>query len=834
MTTIDLLSAISVQPGALLATAPAEASIGQLNAALAPYGLCLPVFPLVAGLTLTQLVAHNAGGRRMLRYGPIGRHLRAGVLEGVDGAAPLVIGGPTLKRATGYALNRAIAGGALNLGAPREFTFSLRPLPAAQAATLLRCASLAAACALAAELLAAGLALSALAIAEDELGAGMILAELEGARAVVERQSAELSRAAALAGASSDPDVAEPWARWERLAAAHTTPGAYALSLTLPRAALPALTSRAAAAARRYRLPLTCWGDGGVGSLHLSVRAPGREAEAAQLLAVIAALGFEVGGSVSTEFGLRDTVTGLYDTVTGRHGDRVTPNGTSIVISGAHDFHGPPIFADRCHPVTLSSGHPVAPPPGHPVTRSSGHPLPALHILDELRAIVGADFLLTRSEDLSTYETDASIAPPLGDALAVALPASTAEVAALVRVAAAHDVPVVTRGAGSGLAGGATPSAGALLISLNRIEQIVVDRAQMTMRVGAGAVTAEVQRAAEAVGLFYPPDPSSQAASTIGGNLACNAGGPRCVKYGVTADYLLAVTAVLADGSVVRWGDGLAGQAPDSGLAQLLVGSEGTLGVITEATLRLIPLPRARRTSMALFDRLEDACATVEQIMAAGIVPAALELMDDACIVAVEAYLQLGLPQDAGAMLLMLADGEPEEVEADAARLAELARAGGARSVQLASSPADEANLWKARRAVSIALARVRPNRLGEDISVPLTQIAACVRRIKQISVEHGLPIVVFGHAGDGNLHPNILFDARDPAEAARIWPAAEAIFAAALELGGTLSGEHGIGTLKRPFMRQALGDTAIAAQRRIKAQLDPAGLLNPGKLFPE
>jgi len=224
----------------------------------------------------------------------------------------------------------------------------------------------------------------------------------------------------------------------------------------------------------------------------------------------------------------------------------------------------------------------------------------------------------------------------------------------------------------------------------------------------------------------------------------------------------------------------------------------------------------------------------VEQIMAAGIVPAALELMDDACIVAVEAYLQLGLPQDAGAMLLMLADGEPEEVEADAARLAELARAGGARSVQLASSPADEANLWKARRAVSIALARVRPNRLGEDISVPLTQIAACVRRIKQISVEHGLPIVVFGHAGDGNLHPNILFDARDPAEAARIWPAAEAIFAAALELGGTLSGEHGIGTLKRPFMRQALGDTAIAAQRRIKAQLDPAGLLNPGKLFPE
>ncbi|HMQ29866.1 MAG TPA: FAD-linked oxidase C-terminal domain-containing protein, partial [Chloroflexaceae bacterium] len=455
-------------------------------------------------------------------------------------------------------------------------------------------------------------------------------------------------------------------------------------------------------------------------------------------------------------------------------------------------------------------------------------------VIAELRAVVGAPFLLTRPEDVSCYETDASIARPLGGALAVALPASTAEVAALVRVAAAHDVPVVTRGAGSGLAGGATPSAGSLVISLNRLEQIAVDAEQMVAHVGAGAITAELQRASEAAGLFYPPDPSSQAASTIGGNIACNAGGPRCVKYGVTADYVLAVTVVLADGTVARWGDGLAGQGPDSALAQLMVGSEGTLGIITEATLRLIPAPPAKRTTMALFSTLEAACETVERIMAAGLVPAGLELMDDACIAAVESYLRLGLPRDAGAMLLMLADGEPEAVEAEAAALAELARAGGATRVQVARGAADEANLWKARRAVSIALTRVRPNRLGEDISVPLPQIAACVRRIKAVSAEHGLPIVVFGHAGDGNLHPNILFDARDPAETARIWPCAEAVFAAALAVGGTLSGEHGVGTLKRPFMRQALGEAAIAAQQRIKARLDPAGLLNPGKLFPE
>ncbi|NTU86014.1 MAG: FAD-binding protein, partial [Chloroflexales bacterium] len=462
------------------------------------------------------------------------------------------------------------------------------------------------------------------------------------------------------------------------------------------------------------------------------------------------------------------------------------------------------------------------------------HHAPPYDIIAELRATVGAGYLLTRPEDISCYETDASIARPLGGALAVALPASTEEVASLVRVAAARSVPVVTRGAGSGLAGGATPSAGALLIALNRLDRVTVDREQMVAHVGAGAITADVQRAAEAAGLFYPPDPSSQTASTIGGNIACNAGGPRCVKYGVTSDYVLALTAVLADGSVARWGDGLAGQGPDNGLAQLLVGSEGTLGLITEATLRLTPLPAAKRTTMAIFASLEAACATVERIMAAGLVPAGLELMDDSCIAAVEAYLGLGLPRDAGALLLMLADGEPEAVESDAAALAELARAGGAARVQVAQSAADEANLWKARRAVSIALTRVRPNRLGEDISVPLPQIAACVRRIKAVSAEHGLPIAVFGHAGDGNLHPNILFDGKDAAEVARIWPCAEAIFAAALAVGGTLSGEHGIGTLKRPFMRQALGEALIAAQLGIKARFDPAGLLNPGKVFPE
>ncbi|NCC36617.1 MAG: FAD-binding oxidoreductase, partial [Chloroflexia bacterium] len=230
---------------------------------------------------------------------------------------------------------------------------------------------------------------------------------------------------------------------------------------------------------------------------------------------------------------------------------------------------------------------------------------------------------------------------------------------------------------------------------------------------------------------------------------------------------------------------------------------------------------------------LEDACATVEQIMASGLVPSALELMDDTTLAAVEAYLHLGLPPETGAMLLMLSDGEPETVDHDAELLAVLAHAGGARLVQVAQSASDEAKLWKARRAVSIALARIRPNRLGEDIAVPLTRIAESVRLIKALAEVHQLPIVVFGHAGDGNLHPNILFDARDPAESARIWPCAEAIFGIALAVDGTLSGEHGIGTLKLAFMREALGATQLAVQHRIKAWFDPGGRLNPGKVLP-
>jgi glycolate oxidase subunit GlcD len=393
-------------------------------------------------------------------------------------------------------------------------------------------------------------------------------------------------------------------------------------------------------------------------------------------------------------------------------------------------------------------------------------------------------------------------------------------------------VPVVTRGAGSGLAGGATPTAGALLLALTHMQRLSVDSAQQVAHAEAGVVTADVQQAAAAHGLLYAPDPSSQGVSTIGGNIACNAGGPRCLKYGVTANYVSGLTAVLADGTVLCLGDGLTAQTPDAGLLHLLTGSEGTLAVVTEATLQLIHCPAARRTALALFERLDDACATVEAIMASGLLPAALELMDDTCIRVVEDAMSLGLPRDAGALLLLLSDGEPEAVEEEAARLADLARQGGARSVQVAQNASEEAGLWRARRSVSPAFARVHPNKLGEDICVPLPQIAHTVRRIKDIAARYDLPIPVFGHAGDGNLHPNVLFDRRDPAQVERVWQAAEEIFAVALEAGGTLSGEHGIGMLKRSFMAAALGEDVLALQRAIKARFDPRGLLNPGKVL--
>ena len=456
------------------------------------------------------------------------------------------------------------------------------------------------------------------------------------------------------------------------------------------------------------------------------------------------------------------------------------------------------------------------------------------NIIAQLVKITGKDGVLTTPEDLAVYAYDGTFEDHRPDL--VALPRTTEQVSQVVALAARERIPLVTRGMGSGLAAASVPFQGGIVLAMTRMNHILeIDEVNTTASVEAGVVTADLQTAVEKLGLFYPPDPSSLQHSTIGGNIACNAGGPRCLKYGVTGDYILGLTIVLADGRILHTGSKCIKDVVGYDLTALFTGSEGTLGVIAEALLRLIAKPKFARTALVEFARLEDASLTVNAILSAGIVPATLELMDETAIACIEAALHLGLPLDVEATLLIETDGSDEasvlrEIEA----VAKICQETGAGQVKLARDEAERAKLWQARRSVSPALARKAPNKLGEDITVPRGAIPKAIRRLKVISVKYGLPIVIFCHAGDGNLHPNILFDKRDPEQWAKVEQMAAEEFALALELGGTLSGEHGVGALKRSYMQQALGPVSLEVQKRIKAALDPVNILNPGKIFPE
>ena len=406
----------------------------------------------------------------------------------------------------------------------------------------------------------------------------------------------------------------------------------------------------------------------------------------------------------------------------------------------------------------------------------------------------------------------------------------------MMQLAYDEEIAVVPRGMGSGLAAGSIPFSGGIALSLTRMNRILeIDEENMTATAEAGVVTADLQAAVEERGLFYPPDPSSIKHCTIAGNVACNAGGPRCLKYGVTGDYVLGLEVVLADGPVLQTGGKAIKNVTAYNLTQLFVGSEGTLGVITRVLVRLISKPEYVRTALAVFPVLDDASRTVNAILTAGIVPCTLEIMDDTTIETIEEYMHLGLPVGAAAMLILESDGEDlDMVDREIEAMAEIARRHGASEVKVADTETERAELWRGRRSVGPSLARKRPNKLGEDISVPRSQIPEAVRRIKEISRKYDLPIVVFGHAGDGNLHPNILFDKRNEEEWGRVEQAVGDIFTMAVELGGTLSGEHGVGTLKLPYLEMALGPVSIEVQRRIKQALDPKNILNPGKVLPD
>jgi glycolate oxidase len=455
-------------------------------------------------------------------------------------------------------------------------------------------------------------------------------------------------------------------------------------------------------------------------------------------------------------------------------------------------------------------------------------------IVAQLEHITGKAGVLYTPEDLAVYGYDGTFEDHRPDV--VVLPQTTEQVSQVVALAASERLPVVPRGMGSGLAAASVPFSGGITLSLTRMNRLLeIDTQNAIAHVETGIVTADLQAEVEKHGLFYPPDPSSNRHSTIGGNIACNAGGPRCLKYGVTGDYVLGLTVVLADGQVLHTGGKLIKDVVGYDLNALFTGSEGTLGVITEAWLRLLARPQFTHTSLVEFASIDNACRTVNAILLAGILPATLELMDETAITCIEAAMHLGLPLDVEAILLIETDGADEaavlrEIEAAAA----ICQKNGARQVKVARDEGERASLWKARRSVSPSLARKAPNKLGEDITVPRSAIPETVRRLKEISVRHGLPVVIFGHAGDGNLHPNILFDRRDPEQWAIVQVMVSEIFEAALALGGTLSGEHGVGMLKRPYLPKALGALSIDVQKRIKQALDPLNILNPGKVFPE
>ncbi len=449
----------------------------------------------------------------------------------------------------------------------------------------------------------------------------------------------------------------------------------------------------------------------------------------------------------------------------------------------------------------------------------------------DLRRILPPIQVMDTVEDRTLYAYDGTSLKALPDAIAKVR--SAAEVAVVLRYANDHNVPVVPRGAGTGLSGGSVPAQGGIALVLAGMRSIKeLDAISMVAVVEPGVITGTFQKTVESAGMFYPPDPASLNYCTLGGNIAENAGGPHGVKYGVTKDYVLGLEVVVPSGEVVRLGGKQIKNVTGYNLVQLFVGSEGTLGVITEATLRLLPKPPARKVMLAIFDRLDDAAEAVAGIMAGGVIPSTLEIMDQKSINCVEDYLKLGLPRDAEAILLIEVDGMPVAVEAEAEVIGRICREKGVRSFQAAKDKAEEDALWKARRSISPAISAARPSKIGEDISVPRSAIPAMVREIQRIAKEYDLPIVIFGHAGDGNLHPNILTDRRDHKEMERVEQAIGAIFEASVRLGGTLSGEHGIGLSKQPYMDLAVSKETVKLMADIKRALDPKNILNPGKIW--
>ncbi|CRK82166.1 glycolate oxidase subunit GlcD [Neobacillus massiliamazoniensis] len=416
---------------------------------------------------------------------------------------------------------------------------------------------------------------------------------------------------------------------------------------------------------------------------------------------------------------------------------------------------------------------------------------------------------------------------------AVVSPRNVEDVSQIVKICNEYKVPIVPRGSGTNLCAGTCPTNGGIVLLFKHMNKIIeIDEENLTITVQPGVITLDMIHAIEDKGLFYPPDPSSMKISTIAGNINENSGGLRGLKYGVTRDYVIGLEAVLPNGDIIRTGGKLAKDVAGYDLTRLFVGSEGTLGIITEATLKLIPMPETRKTMLVLYQDLSAAAKSVSKIIANKIIPTTLEFLDQPTLKVVEDFAQIGLPTDVQAVLLIEQDGPPEVVERDIKKIADVCKEENAVSIQIAASEEEAEALRTARRAALSAIARLKPTTILEDATVPRSEIANMVKAINEITEKYQLTICTFGHAGDGNLHPTCATDARNHEEMERVEKAFAEIFEKAIDLGGTITGEHGVGVMKAPYLEWKLKKEGIAAMKAIKQAFDPNNIMNPGKVF--
>ncbi|SDJ99866.1 glycolate oxidase subunit GlcD [Sediminibacillus albus] len=453
-------------------------------------------------------------------------------------------------------------------------------------------------------------------------------------------------------------------------------------------------------------------------------------------------------------------------------------------------------------------------------------------IKQQLTAIVGPENFADSKASQLVYSFDAT---PQFQAMpdAIVSPRNKVEVAEVVKCCSQHRIPLVPRGSGTNLSAGTTPQQGGIVLLFKHLDQIVeIDEENLTITTQPGVNTLELIEAVEAKGLFYPPDPSSMKISQIGGNINENSGGLRGLKYGVTRDYVMGLEIVLPNGEIIRTGGKLAKDVAGYDLTRLFVGSEGTLGIITEATLKLIPMPETKKTVLALYEDIDAAARTVSKIIASRIIPTTLEFLDQPTIKVVEEFSNIGLPTHVKAMLLIEQDGSTQTVEKDIEDISEICRENEAIEISVAKTEADAEALRTARRSALSALARLKPTTILEDATVPRSEIAKMVKAINQIARKYDVEICTFGHAGDGNLHPTCLTDARNKPEMERVEQAFEEIFQTAVDLGGTITGEHGVGAMKAPYLHLKLGEAGISAMQGVKQAFDPYNIMNPGKMF--